>query len=184
MSNTSGLMPKDPHVSSPVAATQGGEWNCTQLQVNGFAAQIGHIVNAYLNWSVVNAEEGRLGSSYELPKDVDVQERWNVLVIDVFSSSRKDICLNAGNAYVVSTCVRWGWMPISSYLPIAVIAIRTLEVYRVTHLRCLQLGIQVFMCILCDIHGVVPCLCRMRRLHVPELLSVEQAVGAPRPPTG
>lgn len=58
--------------------------NRTQLQVNAFAAQIERMADAYLDWSVANAEEGGLGSSYELPKDADVQERRNVLVIDVF----------------------------------------------------------------------------------------------------
>lgn len=72
------------------------------------------------------------------------------------ASSHEDLCLVAGDAYVASACVRRGWMPISPYFPTAVITIRALEVYRVTHLRCPRLGIQAFVRALCDIHGVAP----------------------------
>ncbi|KAJ7814774.1 hypothetical protein B0H14DRAFT_2375803, partial [Mycena olivaceomarginata] len=61
-----------------------------------------------------------------------------------------------GDAYIASACVRRGWMPASPWNPTVVITIRTLEVYRVTHLRCPRLGIQAFVRSLCDIHGIAP----------------------------
>jgi hypothetical protein len=48
-------------------------------------------------------------------------------------------------------------MPVAAYFPAVVITVRTLEVYRVMHLRCPRLGVQAFVRALCDIHGVAPC---------------------------
>jgi hypothetical protein len=52
--------------------------------------------------------------------------------------------------------MRRGWIPVSPFIPTAVITIRTLEVYRVARLWCPRLGIQAFVRTLCDIHGVAP----------------------------
>ncbi|KAJ6459501.1 hypothetical protein DFH09DRAFT_960550 [Mycena vulgaris] len=61
-----------------------------------------------------------------------------------------------GDAYVSAAFVRQGLMPISPYFPSVAISIRTLEVYRVAHLRCPRLGIQAWVRALCDMHGVPP----------------------------
>jgi hypothetical protein len=47
-------------------------------------------------------------------------------------------------------------MPVAAYFPTVVITVRALEVYRVTRLRCLHLGVQAFVRALCDIHGIAP----------------------------
>ncbi|KAJ7803591.1 hypothetical protein B0H13DRAFT_1671632 [Mycena leptocephala] len=57
---------------------------------------------------------------------------------------------------VSSGCVCQGWMPVAAYFPTVVITIRALEVFRVTSLRCPRLGVQAFVRVLCDIHGVSP----------------------------
>jgi hypothetical protein len=47
-------------------------------------------------------------------------------------------------------------MPLSPFIPTAVITIRALEVYHVARLQCPHLGIQAFVRTLCNIHGVKP----------------------------
>ncbi|KAF8145176.1 hypothetical protein K438DRAFT_1992115 [Mycena galopus ATCC 62051] len=127
----------------------------TQRQANAFSAQLERMSDAYITWAASVAEEGWTGN-YELPADAVVQDTRRVLVIDMFSALKEDLHLIRGDHFVASACVRHGWIPVSPYFPHTVIAIRTLEAYRVTHLRCPRLGIQAFVRALSDIHGVAP----------------------------
>ncbi|KAF8153711.1 hypothetical protein K438DRAFT_1987419 [Mycena galopus ATCC 62051] len=103
-----------------------------QLLFDAFTAQLEATADTFVMWSLAIAEAG-LGGAYQPPEDMVLQETREVLVVDMF-----------------------GWMPMAPYFPTVVITTRALEVYRVAHLRCPRLGIQVFMCALCDIHGVAP----------------------------
>ncbi|KAF8188436.1 hypothetical protein K438DRAFT_1594303, partial [Mycena galopus ATCC 62051] len=49
-----------------------------------------------------------------------------------------------------------GLVPPTPHLANVAITIRTLEVFRITHLQCPRLGLQPFVHALCDIHGVPP----------------------------
>ncbi|KAJ7790912.1 hypothetical protein B0H14DRAFT_2625569 [Mycena olivaceomarginata] len=129
----------------------------TQLQVAAFARQIERMADAYMDFEVAVAEEDGIPSSCAVPAPEGVQEIRDVLVMDMFPASHKELCLVAGDVYVASACVRRGWISVSPFIPTAVITIRVLEVYRVARLRCPRLGIQAFVRTLCDIHGVAPC---------------------------
>ncbi|KAF7337160.1 hypothetical protein MVEN_02154000 [Mycena venus] len=130
--------------------------NCTQLQIDGFARQIERMTDAYLDFGVAVAEEDGIPAYSEVPGAAGVQETRKIFVVDVFSACHKELRLVAGDAYIASACVRWGWMPVSPWTPTAVITIRALEMYRITHLRCPRLEIQAFVRALCDIHGIAP----------------------------
>ncbi|KAJ7902392.1 hypothetical protein B0H13DRAFT_2274934 [Mycena leptocephala] len=86
------------------------------------------------------AEEG-LAYNYRLPADAAVQDRRDVLVVDMFDAMHRDLTLIHGDRFVASACVRHGWMPISPYFPKVIITIRALE---------------AFVHALCDIHGLAP----------------------------
>ncbi|KAJ7873087.1 hypothetical protein B0H14DRAFT_3438528 [Mycena olivaceomarginata] len=113
------------------------------------------MTDAYLDFSLEIADE-RLASALPTPENSSVQETRKVMVVDMFSASHQDLKMITGNFYIVSTCVRQGWMPCSAYFPNVVITIRVLEVFHVTCLRCPRFGIQAFVRALCDIYGVAP----------------------------
>ncbi|KAJ6522597.1 hypothetical protein B0H19DRAFT_1224037 [Mycena capillaripes] len=114
------------------------------------------MADAYLELGVAIAEGDGLAALYEVGHDAGVQETQDMLVIDVFSTSHQGLHLVRGDTYIASACVRRGWIPVSPWSPTVVITVRALEVYRMAHLRCLRLGIQVFVRTLCNIHGVAP----------------------------
>ncbi|KAJ7853837.1 hypothetical protein B0H14DRAFT_3653218 [Mycena olivaceomarginata] len=130
--------------------------NRTQLQVDAFARQIDQMADSYMDFGVAVAEEDGLPLSCAVPAPEEVQEVRDVLVVDMFSTTHEDLCLVAGDVSVAFACVHRGWMPVSPFIPTAVITIRALEVYRVARLRCPRLGIQAFVRTLCNIHGVAP----------------------------
>ncbi|KAJ7707981.1 hypothetical protein B0H14DRAFT_2646727 [Mycena olivaceomarginata] len=99
----------------------------TQLQVDVFARQIERMADAYMDFEVAVAEEDGIPSSCAVPAPEGVQEIRDVLVVDMFSASHKELCLVAGDVYVASACVRRGWIPVSPFIPTAVITIRALE---------------------------------------------------------
>lgn len=57
--------------------------NRTQLQVDAFAPQMEHIVDSYLTWSLATSEGG-LASTYVQPEGAIVQEKRNMLIVDMF----------------------------------------------------------------------------------------------------
>ncbi|KAJ7180003.1 hypothetical protein C8R43DRAFT_941737 [Mycena crocata] len=120
----------------------------TKVLFNVFAPQMERMVDAYVAWSLAIAEED------SPPTDIDNVETNNVLVVDMFTAYYVDVSIARGDAWVVSAHVRQGLIPVSAYIPSAVITTRALEVYRVTHLQCPRLGIQAFVHALCNIHGI------------------------------
>ncbi|KAJ7123037.1 hypothetical protein C8R44DRAFT_735643 [Mycena epipterygia] len=99
MSDTSGLVPKDPRVSSPVAATRGGEWilvfHPLWLQheaVNGAAGEQG-----VRSASLANSRSGKVVSEY---RRADIVRR-----VD----SRQFLTYRAGHASVGPPGRRAGW---------------------------------------------------------------------------
>jgi hypothetical protein len=133
------------------------------------------MADAYMDLGVVAAEGDGLAASYGVSEE-EIQDRRSMTIVDVFctthsfsrknktdlltqifaATSHQDLCLVPGDVYLASACIRRGWMPVSPWTPTVAITIRVLEVYRVAHLRCPRLGIQVFVRALCDIHGVAP----------------------------
>ncbi|KAJ6501846.1 hypothetical protein DFH09DRAFT_1102393 [Mycena vulgaris] len=113
------------------------------------------MADAYVQWQL-SVSEGGLATEYELPEGSVVEETRSIVVVDMFSCRDSQIEIIRGDAYVSAAFVRQGLMPISPYFPSVAISIRTLEVYRVAHLRCPRLGIQAWVRALCDMHGVPP----------------------------
>ncbi|KAJ7873189.1 hypothetical protein B0H13DRAFT_2349171 [Mycena leptocephala] len=105
----------------------------TQLQVDAFSRQMEKMADVYLDLGVVAAEGDGLAASYSVSEE-GIQDKCSMTIVDIFSTSQQELCLVAGDAYLASACT-----------PTVAITIRTLEVYRVAHLRCPRLGIQVFM---------------------------------------
>ncbi|KAJ6571906.1 hypothetical protein B0H19DRAFT_1255832 [Mycena capillaripes] len=128
----------------------------TQKQVNAFAEQIPQMTDTYLGWDLA-VGDGGLDYVYKVLQDAVVEERCSVHVEDVFSVADRELVLLVGDPYMAAACVHHGWMPVSPYMPSVVITLCALEVYRVAHLRCPQLGIQAFVRTLSNIHGVALC---------------------------
>ena len=57
-----------------------------------------------------------------------------------------------GDVFVTSAILRYGLMPCAPFQPTTAIALRVLELYRISHLRCPQLSINAFVKTLCDLH--------------------------------
>ncbi|KAJ7777819.1 hypothetical protein DFH07DRAFT_950870 [Mycena maculata] len=112
--------------------------NRTQQQVDAFRAQLEHMANAYLAFSLT-ATEGPLPYMSKTPEGAVLEETRDVLVVDMFSASQQDLGLIHGDRGVASACVRHGWMPVAPYFPTVVITIRALEIFRVMRLRCPRL---------------------------------------------
>ncbi|KAJ7448834.1 hypothetical protein B0H11DRAFT_1928871 [Mycena galericulata] len=64
--------------------------NRTQILVDAFAAQMGPMTDAYLDWSLAMAEGG-LGSAYTQPEDGVLQDKRRVFVVDLFSAYYADV---------------------------------------------------------------------------------------------
>ena len=69
---------------------------------------------------------------------------------------RKKIALQVLNPDVTlaSLLLRQGLVPSAPLKPRLAVSVRTLELYRVTRMRCPHLGIQAFVKALCDVHCV------------------------------
>ncbi|KAJ7870831.1 hypothetical protein B0H14DRAFT_3439924 [Mycena olivaceomarginata] len=132
--------------------------NRTQQQVDAFNAQLDRMTDAYLDFSLAIADEG-LAASLRLRKTAACRKRERLWWWIFFRRLTKGLKMIGGDFYIVSACVRQGWMPCSAYFPNVMITIRALEVYRVTRLRCPRLGIQA----LCGLSATSTGLRRVRR---------------------
>ncbi|KAJ7451074.1 hypothetical protein FB451DRAFT_1284595 [Mycena latifolia] len=125
----------------------------TQAVVDGFRLQMTTITDAYMDWSLKSKDTG-MGVLLEGEPDEMVLSHLPLLIIDVFTAYEADIPMFARDKFVASGLINLGLVPCSPYGPTVAITIRTLEVFRVTRLRCPRLGIQPYVRALCDIHGV------------------------------
>ncbi|KAK7007335.1 hypothetical protein R3P38DRAFT_3281563 [Favolaschia claudopus] len=127
----------------------------TQILVDGFAAQLPQMVDAYLAWSLDTAKDG-LGKLFVHPEDAVVEDNARIYVVDLFSACFTPVPIVRGDQLITSAFVRQGLIPATPNNPSVAITIRTLEVFRATQLRCPRLGTQAFVRTLCDLHGVPP----------------------------
>ncbi|KAF8179785.1 hypothetical protein K438DRAFT_1977146 [Mycena galopus ATCC 62051] len=126
-----------------------------QILVDGFAAQLENMTEAYMGWSLAMAEKG-LGGGYVQPDDLVVEDTRRVWVVDLFSAYYQDVPIVRGDAFPSCTYIRHGLMPSVPYMASVVITLRALKVFRTLQLRCPRLGIQAFIRGLCDLHAVPP----------------------------
>ncbi|KAJ7204100.1 hypothetical protein GGX14DRAFT_569699 [Mycena pura] len=125
----------------------------TQKLVDAFQCQMEGIADAYVNWELRSSAEG-LGTLVGPPADAMVQGHLPIMVVDLFSARIVDLPLLAGDDTLSSGFVNQGYFPCSPTDATVVLTTRTLELFRVTSLRCPRLAIQPFVKSLCDIHGL------------------------------
>ncbi|KAF8128079.1 hypothetical protein K438DRAFT_2000463 [Mycena galopus ATCC 62051] len=126
-----------------------------QILVDGFAAQLENMTEAYMGWSLAMAEKG-LGGSYVQPDNLVVEDTRRVWVVDLFLAYYQDVPIVRGDVFPSSAYIRHGLMPSVPYMASVVITLRALEVFRTLQLRCPRFGIQAFIRGLCDLHAVPP----------------------------
>ncbi|KAJ7233544.1 hypothetical protein C8J57DRAFT_1577441 [Mycena rebaudengoi] len=127
--------------------------NRTQDMVDAFAPQMPAMADAYIAWDLRCSAEG-LGVLLAPPSDAMVQGMLPMVVVDIFGSVVTELPMLIGDAFVTSGLVELGYFPCSPNEPNVVITTRTLEIFRVAHLRCPRLAIQPYVKTLCDIDGV------------------------------
>ncbi|KAJ7044323.1 hypothetical protein C8F04DRAFT_1027413 [Mycena alexandri] len=127
----------------------------TQILVDAFAAQMGPMTSAYIDWQHDTKEDG-LGKLFNHAEAAVVEDIENVYVVDLFSAYYSKVPIVEGDTYIASALVRQGLIPCAAYRSTVAITVRTLEVFRSLQLRCPRLGIQAFVRALCDIHGAAP----------------------------
>jgi hypothetical protein len=76
--------------------------------------------------------------------------------VDFVGAYIQAVPIIAGNTFIASAFVWNSLMPCSPHEPSIVVTVRVLEVFRVLRLCCPQLGMQTFVCRICDLHGVAP----------------------------
>ncbi|KAJ7232802.1 hypothetical protein C8J57DRAFT_1480529 [Mycena rebaudengoi] len=127
--------------------------NRTQDMVDAFAPQMPAMADAYIAWDLCCSAEG-LGVLLAPPSDAMVQGMLPMVVVDIFGSVVTELPMLIGDVFVTSGLVELGYFPCSPNEPNVVITTRTLEIFRVAHLRCPRLAIQPYVKTLCDIDGV------------------------------
>ncbi|KAF8145917.1 hypothetical protein K438DRAFT_1629234, partial [Mycena galopus ATCC 62051] len=68
----------------------------------------------------------------------------------------QEVPLVKGDKFPSCAYIRHGLIPSVPYMASVVITLRALEVFQTLQLRCPRLGVQAFVCTLCDLHGVPP----------------------------
>jgi hypothetical protein len=76
--------------------------------------------------------------------------------VDFVGAYIQAVPIIAGDAFIASVFVWNGLMPCSPHEPSVIVTVHVLEVFRVLQLCCLRLGMQAFVCGICDLHGVAP----------------------------
>ncbi|KAJ7156121.1 hypothetical protein C8R43DRAFT_949615 [Mycena crocata] len=80
-------------------------------------------------------------------------EIWELDVVDMFETTTVPVKLNLTGNGITPASILEGLMPCAPTRPSVAIKIQVLEAYRVTHVRCPQLAIQLWVKALCNIHG-------------------------------
>ena len=144
----------------------------TERRTQAFATQMPALKSAYMAWMLSIADHG-LGKDYELPINTVVEGVSSAFIVDIYGNvgisytlvlqsyslysadkQFRDIYHLSTDACVAAAFIKQGMMPCSPYKSTAAITIRTLEIYRVSQLRCPHLSIHAFAKTLCDLHMV------------------------------
>ncbi|KAG6877118.1 hypothetical protein C0992_010769 [Termitomyces sp. T32_za158] len=116
------------------------------------------MVDAYLRWCKDSGISGKeLAASFT--QDAVIQKTQPIKVVDIFVTPYKetydlDVPMLQGGKTIAASLILQGLIPSAPYHPNVAFSIRSIEIYRTTHLRCPHLAIQPFVKSLCDIHGV------------------------------
>ncbi|KAJ7790341.1 hypothetical protein B0H14DRAFT_3501690 [Mycena olivaceomarginata] len=96
----------------------------------------------YMSWNLAMAEKN-LGAEYTQPRDSVLQEKRQVLVVDLYETRYEEVPIVSGDSFIASAYVRQGLIPSTPHHASIVITVRALEVFRVMQLGCPRLGIQL-----------------------------------------
>ncbi|KAJ6524705.1 hypothetical protein DFH09DRAFT_937089 [Mycena vulgaris] len=131
----------------------------TERRNLAFLAQMPQMMSAYLRMCAAEEMPFRPLAEEDEPS---VEEIYELTVVDMFNTSSIEVKLDPRANGIAPALILQGMMPCAPWDPTVAVRIRVLEAYRVTHVRCPQLAIQVYVKSLCDIHGVAfrPYLCQ------------------------
>ncbi|KAF8156396.1 hypothetical protein K438DRAFT_1986820 [Mycena galopus ATCC 62051] len=121
-------------------------WDILQRRVNGFRLQMEALTDAYMKFTA-----GQRGSLEKAVPPKLVENKYTVMVVDVFNTYTVDVPMVSTDIYISSCLVGQGFMPCSPWRPKLAITTRVLEMYRLTNLWCPALGIQAWMKALSDL---------------------------------
>ncbi|KAF7371284.1 hypothetical protein MSAN_00764300 [Mycena sanguinolenta] len=113
------------------------------------------MVDAYMQWTLDAADQG-LGTIYVQPEDTVVENTHQTYIVDLFSASFQQVPIIRGDRNIASVYIHQGLLPTAPHLPSVAITMRMVEIFHATQLHCPRLGLQLFICALCDIHGLPP----------------------------
>ncbi|KAJ6603535.1 hypothetical protein DFH09DRAFT_1242787 [Mycena vulgaris] len=131
----------------------------TELRNLAFLGQMPEMMSAYL----------RMCAGAEMPfrpldedEEPATEEIYELTIVDMFDTSDIEVSLDSRAKGIAAALILQGMMPCAPWQPTVAIKICVLEAYRITHVRCPQLAIQVYVKSLCDLHGVPyrPYLCQ------------------------
>ncbi|KAF8187398.1 hypothetical protein K438DRAFT_1907534 [Mycena galopus ATCC 62051] len=126
-------------------------WDILQRCVNGFRLQMEAMTDAYMKFTA--GQRGTLEKAAPpVPLEL-VENKYTVMVVDVFNTYTVDVPMVSTDIYISSCLVGQGFMPCSPWKPKLAITTRVLEMYRLTNPRCPALGIQAWMKALSDLQG-------------------------------
>ncbi|KAF8178302.1 hypothetical protein K438DRAFT_1908475 [Mycena galopus ATCC 62051] len=126
-------------------------WDILQRRVNGFRLQMEAMTDAYMKFTA--GQRGSLEKATPLVPPELVENKYTVMVVDVFNTYTVDVPMVSTDVYISSCLVGQGFMPCSPWKPKLAITTHVLEMYRLTNLRCPALGIQAWMKALLDLQG-------------------------------
>ncbi|KAJ7778903.1 hypothetical protein B0H16DRAFT_1448452 [Mycena metata] len=120
-------------------------------QAEAFQAQMDAITDAYIEWG--SKMKGELDKDVPRPELNKVQKDYFITVVDIFRTYTAAVPMRYTDKFTSSALVSQGFFPCAPWNPSLAFSTRLLELFRVAHLRTLQLSIQAWMKTIADLHG-------------------------------
>ncbi|KAF6749130.1 hypothetical protein DFP72DRAFT_992049 [Ephemerocybe angulata] len=127
-----------------------------ERQNEGWEAQMESLVQAYMLWDYeLDPELGLEAArpSHVADATVDSDGGFRLMVLDTYRTYYFHVKESPRDASRACAVIRHGLIPSAPFAPAYAVSIRTLETYRLAHLRCPHLSIEPFVKSLCDMYG-------------------------------
>ncbi|KAJ7836778.1 hypothetical protein B0H14DRAFT_3460500 [Mycena olivaceomarginata] len=133
----------------------------TETRNRAFLSQMPEMVSVYMRFCA-EPEMSMRPQSAERAQQAAVEEIYEIDVVDMFDTTSIEVKLDLRGNGVAPALILEGLMPCAPWSPTVAIKLCVLEAYRIIHVCCPQLVIQLFVKALCDMHGVAyrPYLCQ------------------------
>ncbi|KAJ7645339.1 hypothetical protein B0H17DRAFT_1216045 [Mycena rosella] len=124
-------------------------WDSVDRRVLGFHGQMKAMTDAYIKWDATygSFKEGLP----ECPEEDEIEKEYKLQVIDVFGTHTVYVPTVKSDEFTTSCLVRQGLIPCAPWTPTLAVSVRVLELFRVTRLRCPNLGVQNWVKTLSDL---------------------------------